>query len=256
MFRILLVSLLLCPFALAAQSELNDLDNDGCVGASDVLIILGQYGECVDIIAPILNYDLLVNIPCTEWSCDADQLIELGVLEVIETSPYTLDLQCEPMSGGCVTPIGAYEVSVQAVDESGNASAPGVFYVTLMDNEAPELFVTCPPAAETMMDEGSCDYNSDPSFLGMPTAIAVDECDVDPLMEMTYVDNIVEATCGNGFVLDRTWTTMAMDHCNNYSTEVCHQIITVLDTTAPSLGLSEPLVIPCPGGSVDSVLSA
>ncbi|MGB1074497.1 MAG: fibrobacter succinogenes major paralogous domain-containing protein, partial [Flavobacteriales bacterium] len=145
---------------------------------------------------------------------------------------------------------------VQAMDESGNASAPGVFYVTLMDDEDPQLTATCPPAAETIMDDASCDYNSDPSLLGMPTAIAVDDCDVNPMMEMTYVDNIVEATCGNGFVLDRTWTTMAIDHCNNYSTEVCHQIITVLDTTAPSLGLSEPLVIPCPGGSVDSVLAA
>ena len=44
----LLLALLLCPLTVAAQSTLNDLDGDGCVGATDILIILGQYGECND----------------------------------------------------------------------------------------------------------------------------------------------------------------------------------------------------------------
>lgn len=47
MNRLLLV-FLLAPFSMAAQSTLNDLDGDGCVGASDILVILGQYGECQD----------------------------------------------------------------------------------------------------------------------------------------------------------------------------------------------------------------
>jgi len=47
MNRLLLV-LLLAPFSMAAQSTLNDLDGDGCVGATDILVILGQYGECQD----------------------------------------------------------------------------------------------------------------------------------------------------------------------------------------------------------------
>ena len=47
MYRLLLV-LLLPPFSMAAQSTLNDLDGDGCVGATDILVILGQYGECQD----------------------------------------------------------------------------------------------------------------------------------------------------------------------------------------------------------------
>ena len=44
----IVLALLLCPFTMAAQSTLNDLDGDGCVGATDVLIVLGQYGECQD----------------------------------------------------------------------------------------------------------------------------------------------------------------------------------------------------------------
>ena len=44
----LLLALLLCPLTIAAQSTLNDLNGDGCVGAADILIILGQYGECND----------------------------------------------------------------------------------------------------------------------------------------------------------------------------------------------------------------
>ena len=44
----LLLALLLCPLTVAAQSTLNDLDGDGCVGATDILVILGQYGECND----------------------------------------------------------------------------------------------------------------------------------------------------------------------------------------------------------------
>ncbi len=47
MNRLLLV-LLLAPSTMAAQSTLNDLDGDGCVGATDILVILGQYGECQD----------------------------------------------------------------------------------------------------------------------------------------------------------------------------------------------------------------
>ena len=45
MNRLLLV-LLLAPFSMAAQSPLNDLDGDGCVGATDILVMLGQFGEC------------------------------------------------------------------------------------------------------------------------------------------------------------------------------------------------------------------
>ena len=52
MNRLLLV-LLLGPFTLVAQSTLNDLDGDGCVGATDILVILGQYGECQDTITAI-----------------------------------------------------------------------------------------------------------------------------------------------------------------------------------------------------------
>ena len=44
----LLLALLLSPLTVAAQSTLNDLDGDGCVGATDILVILGQYGECND----------------------------------------------------------------------------------------------------------------------------------------------------------------------------------------------------------------
>lgn len=42
-------------FVINAQSTLNDLDGDGCVGASDILVVLAQYGECND--------------PNLEWEC-------------------------------------------------------------------------------------------------------------------------------------------------------------------------------------------
>ena len=47
MHRSLLV-LLLTPFTLAAQPTLNDLDEDGCVGVTDILVVLGEFGQCVE----------------------------------------------------------------------------------------------------------------------------------------------------------------------------------------------------------------
>ena len=58
MNRLLLV-LLLAPFTLAAQSTLNDLDGDGCVGATDILVILGQYGQCQDTTAFVCGDSVL-----------------------------------------------------------------------------------------------------------------------------------------------------------------------------------------------------
>ena len=59
------------------------------------------------------------------------------------------------------------------------------------------------------------------------SATATDVCGTVAIMSM----NSFEETCGETRIITRTWN--ATDECGNSST--CDQIITVVDTTPPSL---------------------
>lgn len=66
----LLFVLLVCPLTVATQSNLNDLDGDGCVGATDILVILGQYGECNDTVPFVECGD-----PVSYWNHDYETVL-------------------------------------------------------------------------------------------------------------------------------------------------------------------------------------
>ena len=98
-----------------------------------------------DTTAPAFIGDVEVNISCDEWACDADALEALGIFSIDEAcGDYTLEASCVSFSGGCVTPVGAYQANYTATDECGN-STTGTYdqTITVSDNIAPQFTNTC-----------------------------------------------------------------------------------------------------------------
>ncbi len=80
-----------------------------------------------------------------------------------------------------------------------------------------------------------CGEDTSPASTG--TAIAASTCDDNPTV--TFSDS-VEQTCGNTQIITRTWT--AMDDCDSIEA-TCIQIITVVDTTAPTVECPEDIMV-------------
>ncbi|MBR9916011.1 MAG: T9SS type A sorting domain-containing protein [Algicola sp.] len=106
----------------------------------------------------------------------------------------------------------------RATDASGNTTSC-VQTITLVDNEGPDI--TCPPDLNV---ECGSDYS--PAATG--TATATDKCDLNPTVTYSDVTNL--DGCGDTGTITRTWT--ATDACNNETS--CVQVITIIDTTAPT----------------------
>jgi hypothetical protein len=112
-----------------------------------------------------------------------------------------------------------------ATDASGNY-AECQQIITIDDTEDP--IITCP--ADITVD---CNDPTDPSFTG--SATATDNCDTD--IDITYSDT------PNGNVITRTWT--AVDDCDNSAS--CDQIITIEDSTPPTITCPNDATVQCPG---------
>ena len=115
-----------------------------------------------------------------------------------------------------------------ATDDCGNAAFITI-YVRVEDNTPP---VGVEPADLSL----SCE---DP----MPTPVTpvfTDVCDNNPTI--VFGENITNIICGEQI----TWTWTATDHCGNASS--VDQIITILDSGAPSLSLTHPMLIALPDG--------
>ena len=107
-----------------------------------------------------------------------------------------------------------------AQDICGNSST-AIQLITVEDTTPP--LITCPSNINV-----SCNENTDPGALGIATA--TDNC--DPFIQATFVDLISGSTVGCAqSTITRTWT--AEDDCGNTST--CVQIISISDTSAPTL---------------------
>jgi hypothetical protein len=116
----------------------------------------------------------------------------------------------------------------RASDGCGNV-ATAVQTITVRDITAPSLVI---PANLTL----ECPADTSTNNTGIATA--VDGCSATTL---TYSD-VVTNTCGGTEVIHRTWT--ARDQCGNVTNGV--QIITVRDTTRPSLILPPNITLECP----------
>ena len=115
-----------------------------------------------------------------------------------------------------------------ATDLCGN-SISGVQTITVRDITAPSLII---PANMTL----ECPADTSTNNTGIATAI--DGCSATTI---TYSD-VVSNSCGGSEVIQRTWT--ARDQCGNVTNRV--QVITVRDTTRPSLILPPNITLDCP----------
>jgi len=185
-----------------------------------------------DTTAPAFSGDVEVNISCDDWACDADALEALGIFSIDEAcGGYTLEASCVSFSGGCVTPVGAYQANYTATDECGNMSTFSQI-VILSDEVKPVPSIDCPAEANLTAD-ADCNADLDPSNTGTATGSATDNCDAAPEVVVTYVDGDVTDGCVGSYSFTRTWTATATDHCGNEDSISCDQLITVSDETAP-----------------------
>ena len=107
-----------------------------------------------------------------------------------------------------------------------------------MDDIAPVVaFDFCPGDVTVALDD-NCSADTSVDVLGMATATASDNCDM-PDAVVTYVDSDTLLGCGPTFEFTRTFTATATDACGNMATSVsCSHVITVVDTTAPTIDMA------------------
>lgn len=115
-----------------------------------------------------------------------------------------------------------------ATDLCGN-SVSGLQTITVRDITAPSLII---PPNMTL----ECPADTSTNNTGI--AIAQDGCSATTV---TYSD-VVSNSCGGTELIQRTWT--ARDQCGNVTNRV--QLITVRDTTRPSLVLPPNITLECP----------
>ena len=127
-----------------------------------------------------------------------------------------LTVSCTPPNGSLLA-VGSYNVTCIASDGCGGNSNSCSFTLNVVDATPPTI--SCP--SNTTVD---CSQSTDPSSTG--TATASDDCDFNP--SVTFTDS-TSGTCPT--VIYRTW--FAVDSSGN--TNQCTQVITIQDTTAPTI---------------------
>ncbi len=181
----------------------------------------------------ISSFVQTINVQDTEGPVfeDYEQIFAVSC-EDIDTTPtpeatdncgdVTITYEDELNSGGCM---GVITRTITAVDECGNETVI-VQYITLTDDVAPVI--------ECIADETyECDEE-------IPTAVdpeAYDNCGLD--VTITMEESMEGDSCLK--TITRTWT--ATDYCGNESS--CSQVITVQDTTAPSITAADDATVEC-----------
>ncbi|MCH2198700.1 MAG: T9SS type A sorting domain-containing protein, partial [Flavobacteriales bacterium] len=185
---------------------------DECGNASTAT----QTINVVDTTAPVFDeYPIQVDVPC-------DEVDVMTITATDNCGEVTVTYTEFMISGGCA---GSMIRDYVAVDECGN-EAYAQQIISLVDEVAPEAENV--PVDTTF----ECDEEiilSEPTF--------TDNCDDD--LEITYNEVTEELDCF--YQIIRTWT--AIDHCDNETT--VSQVITVTDTTAPSIEAGDDLTIEC-----------
>ena len=166
-------------------------------------------------------------IDCDEYSADAQY-------EVMADDNCDLDvtitiLSNMQVSGSCA---GTVLRTYKAVDDCGNEET-FMQTIDLLDDEAPELTISCPGNADLTTD-ASCSADTSSSTLGMATYTADDNCDEELEISLSYAD-VVTPGCTGSYTVARTFTLTAEDHCENSTTVSCTQTITVSDQTNPDI---------------------
>ena len=131
----------------------------------------------------------------------------------------------------------------QAQDHCGNISTCDQI-ITVDDTTAPAF--TLQPADITIQ----CDDSTDPADTNGP-ATATDNCGMAPTDPITYSDVNALGGCNGTGTITRTWT--AEDACGNTTDYV--QVITVIDTEAPTITCPDDITVNADADNCTTVLN-
>jgi uncharacterized repeat protein (TIGR01451 family) len=141
------------------------------------------------------------------------------------------------MTDGCGS-TGSFERTWTATDNAGNMVMQ-VQTITIVDNTQP-VFTDFP--ANTTLE---CGESTDPADTGMPGGT-----DVCGMVTIDFSDAFAE-DCGDTGIITRTWT--ATDECGNVREQ--DQLITIEDTTPPSLSCPDDIVETNTAGTCGTVVT-
>ena len=198
--------------------------------------------DVLDQQAPVITLSATqTEIACTEWNCDLDALVELGLVSWSDNCGIdTAYVNCQAMSGGCVSPVPTWDLAYTVVDACGNSSTLHQF-ILLIDSVAPTIDINCPADIIVELD-ADCQGELDPTQSGEVSITSTDNCDAAPTLSYTIEDTEPDYTCTDGtgtYVITRTFNAVSTDHCGNTAEASCTQVLTVVDVTAPVVTVLE-----------------
>lgn len=194
----------------------------------------GNADTCVQLIAVVdTSAPILVCPPDTVILCDAatdttalgaanaSDNCQLGTIEVTYMD--------QVISGMCS---GQYDIqrTWTATDSCGN-STTCIQNISVVDTLSPLL--SCPP--DTTI---ACGTSIDTSILGLATG--TDNCAIDN-SSISYMDSNVPTMCIGSYSINRVWSIS--DSCGNMAT--CLQVITVIDTSGPTITCPSDTIVDC-----------
>ena len=177
----------------------------------------------VDTTAPSIVMPADVTVECTDSTAPA----ATGAATGSDTCGSVTIASSDVSVAGC----GNTEVITRTwtvTDDCGNSTSADQV-ITVVDTTAPSLSVPADVTIECTADESSA---------GNGVATGSDTCGSVVITE----SDVSVAGCGNTKVITRTW--VATDDCGN--TTSGDQVITVVDTTAPSIVVPADVTIECP----------
>lgn len=203
---------------------------DACGNTSTCI----QTINVVDTIAPSITCPANVTIECGESTLPAN----VGTATAMDNCDSMPMLSyTDSVAGSCPTIITR---TWTATDACGNASSCDQT-ITVQDTTNPTI-TFCPPAITIQ-----CSTPPTPANTGGP-ATASDVCDPSPAVTYTDVNSL--GGCNGTGTITRTWK--ATDVCGNMAT--CVQVITVADTTPPTITSCPPNVtIECSDSTVPGI---
>ncbi|MEY8848927.1 SprB repeat-containing protein, partial [Psychroserpens sp. XS_ASV72] len=212
-------------------------DANGCTDPTPIEIILStQDEEAPTITAPDdftvegCNYNALPDLAYST----TEQTINIGLLQTAQGGNgsanddqgiATITYIDSTISTSCPIVI---ERTFTVTDQCGNSTSD-TQTITIEDSTGPELNVPDDIDVECAIE------TTEPSNTG--TATGYDTCGS---INITYTDASVPG-CGNTETITRTWT--ATDECGNSTS--ADQIISVVDTIAPTLTIPEDITVEC-----------
>ena len=233
-----------CPYAYTIVRAFTATDDCGnSTNATQTISV-------VDETAPVFTAEESIEVSCADWP-------DFTLYATATDNCGNVLMTFEDAAGdaGCVTPVGSYIRTYTAMDDCGNTST-FVQTITLVDDEAPMLTLTCPADANLTADAG-CGVDTSVEALGTVVIEASDDCDGGLVPELIITDGPVSSDCEGSFSFTRTFSVTVTDHCGNATSASCDQLIQVVDDLAPVMEMeASDALVECDGAGNAADLDA